>query len=175
MGYLLINADWKHPKQLTPPWVKLLEGKKVHRVLPSTWLVAGPRASQVALLERVVDAVRHGDTLVARHVDREVRTEQGPWGPEPLPPAERTPGTPEQWLLALETNGSGERFDAILDALNHLTQALGTGPCRRLTWTLMGFAMDVGAEPIIAFCGNYLGRGDKLILSRQFEPTAGSR
>ncbi|RYZ41888.1 MAG: hypothetical protein EOO71_10170 [Myxococcaceae bacterium] len=171
MGYLLINADWKHPKVITPSWVRLLQGKKIHHVLPTTWLVAGTHEYQQALLERVADSVRHGDTLVARHVDREVWQERGHWGPEPLPSRdEPVPGTPDQWLLALETTGSGEQFGAILDALNHLTQALGTGPCRRFSRTLMGFAMEVSPSPIVAFCDNYLKRGDRLILTRQVEP-----
>jgi hypothetical protein len=169
MGYLLINADWKHPKLLTPGWVKLLEGKKVHRVLPGTWLVAGRRDEHQALLGRVVDGLRHGDTLVSRYVHREVWTEKGAWGPEPVPDLEST-GTPTPWLLALDVD-SPRRVDAIQESLNHLTQALGVGPCHRLSRTLLGFRMDAGSSPLSAFCAQHLAESDRFVLAVQNEPS----
>ncbi|NOK23512.1 hypothetical protein [Corallococcus carmarthensis] len=156
---------------LTPGWVKLLEGKKVHRVLPSTWLVAGRREDSNVLLERVVDALRHGDTLVARHVDRAVWTEAGLWGPEPVASGPLS-GAPSTWLLAIDAESS-RRVDAIQEGLGHLLQALGLGPCRRHTATLLGFTLDVEAEALRSFCDNHLRATDRYLLCRQDAPVAG--
>jgi hypothetical protein len=161
----LINAEWRYPKLLMPGWTRLLEGKRCHPVLPGTWLVAGPPQDQDALLARVRDGLRHGDTLVSRRVDRAVWTEAGPWGPEPVP---ASTDAKAPWMLTLHTEPA--RFDALQDSLSHLCQALGTGPCRRYSGTLMGFRMDVEAAPLLSFFSHHVAPGDRVLLCRQHSP-----
>ncbi|MBN8470691.1 hypothetical protein JYJ95_29655 [Corallococcus exiguus] len=165
MGFLLMHAEWRHPKAHTPGWVKLLEGKKVHRVLPSTWLVAGRGEDTHVLRGRVVDGLRHGDTLVARSVDRAVWTEAGVWGPEPVVAAPRS-GTPSAWLLVIDAECS-RRVDAIHEGLGHLLRALGREPCRRHTKALLGFTLEADAEALRGFCANHLRATDRYLLCRQ--------